>query len=162
MCLTPQSKRQIAASCNLRLTSNVRPHGSHLRTMAIWKFQLLPARPDFLGVGWRMDSAGQEFEKSVNDALRYPFRFHKINKLVLQLGLTEPPKQDYVELLGVAIKQCPRFNLEHYCGLSNQERLEVLRLQTTQVFAWLQATFPDAQFIDVGVRNLGWIANPLQ
>lgn len=25
-CLTPQSRRQIAASCNLRLTSNVRPH----------------------------------------------------------------------------------------------------------------------------------------
>ena len=130
--------------------------------MAVWKFQLLPSRRDFLGIGFRMDEVGQAFEREVNDALRYPFNFHKVNKLVLELGPIDPPKKDYRELLGVAIKQCPCFDLERYKTMSDSERLQALRSQTIQVFEWLQANFEDAQFVEVGLRNLGWVAGRLQ
>jgi len=130
--------------------------------MAVWKFQLVPAQRDLLAVGFRMDAVGQAFEKTVNDALRYPFKFHKINKLVLELGATEPPKKDYIEALGVATKRCPHFNLERYKALPDAERVEALKYQTIQVFEWLQATYSDAQFVDVGLRNLGWANSRLQ
>jgi hypothetical protein len=109
-----------------------------------------------------MDDVGIAFESQVSDALRYPFRFHKVNKLVLELGATSPAKKDYVELLGVAVKQCPNFDLDRYSFAHNIERQEMLKEQTMQVFRWLMENFPDAQFAEAALDNLGWGAGVQQ
>jgi hypothetical protein len=103
-----------------------------------------------------MDEVGTAFERQVNNVLRYPFRFHKVNKLVLELGATTPPKKDYVELLGVALKQCPTFDLDRYAFALDAERQDMLKTQTIQVFSWLVKNFPDAQFAKAALVNLGW------
>jgi hypothetical protein len=96
-----------------------------------------------------MDAIGESVEREVNDALPYPFKFHKVNKIVVCLGPTPEAERDYVELLGVGLKQWPEFNLSQYVSLSDSEKTEALRRVVTQTFAWLLDTFPDAQFVEI-------------
>lgn len=124
--------------------------------MSVWKFQLVAAAKGVVGPGFVIDPVGEAFAKTVNDALRYPFKFHKVNKLVLKLGQAESSEKDYIETLGVAIKWCPQFDLVNYKALPNSEKIAALEAQTIQVFGWFKRTFPDAQIIDVGLKNLGW------
>ncbi len=54
--------------------------------MAVWKFQLLPGTPGILGERFQIDETMGLFANEVNDALHYPFRFHGVNKIVIELG----------------------------------------------------------------------------
>ncbi len=125
--------------------------------MAQWKFQLCPNEKDRLGLGYRLDPIGQAFENRVNDALRYPFRFHKVNKLVIQLGPEEDVSKDYYEVLGVGLKQYPEFSYDEYLAASSQEREQILTAITKNVFRWLLAEFDDAQFVEKAAHNLSWL-----
>jgi hypothetical protein len=95
-------------------------------------------------------------ENEVNDALRYPFRFHKVNKIVLCLGPGQPNARDYVELLGVGHKQWPDFDLGAYVAMNEQEKVEALRSIVLATFDWLESNFDDAQFVAIGRKNLAW------
>jgi hypothetical protein len=128
--------------------------------MARWKFQLCPNEKGRLGVGYRLDPIGQAFEKRVNDALRYPFRFHRVNKLVICLGPTDARETDYIELLGVGQKQYPEFSYDHYIAASPQEREQMLTAITKDVFGWLLMQFEDSQFVEKAARNLDWLDLP--
>jgi len=125
--------------------------------MPQWKFQLFPNEKGRLGIGYRLDPVGQAFENRVNDALRYPFRFHKVNKLVIHLGPKDAPEKDYAELLGVGLKQYPEFSYDDYLAASPQGREEMLTAITKDVFGWLLMRFEDSQFVQEAARNLGWL-----
>ena len=125
--------------------------------MAQWKFQILPNEKDRLSRGYGLDPIGQAFENRVNEALRYPFRFHKVNKLVIHLGPVNVYKEDYQELLGVAFKHYPEFSYEDYLAASPQEREQLLTDMTKDVFRWLLARFEDAQFVEKAALKLGWL-----
>lgn len=128
--------------------------------MAQWKFQLCPNEKDRLGSGYRLDPVGQAFENRVNDALKHPFRFHRVNKIVIRLGPTDARERDYVELLGVGQKQYPEFSYDHYIAASPQEREQMLMAITKGVFSWLLMKFEDSQFVEKAARNLGWLDLP--
>jgi len=97
------------------------------------------------------------FQNKVNDALKYPFGFHKVNKLVLKLGPSEVASPDYHEYpLGVAIKQVPEFSARAYIRLSGLEKETLLKSITLECFYWLLDNFDDADFVTKGMKNLGW------
>jgi len=121
-----------------------------------WKFQIKPNQRDVVARGFRMDAVGEAVEREINKALPYPFKFHKINKIVICLGAAPEGEKDYLELLGVGLKQWPEFNLQHYLSLSEAEKTWALRRAVTQTFEWLVETFPDAQFVETAKRHLGW------
>ena|SRR5271166_390267 len=123
-----------------------------------WKFQIKPNQRDVVARGFRMDAVGEAVEREVNGALSYPFRFHKVNKIVVCLGPDPASEKDYVEVLGVGLKQWPEFNLKHYLSLSETEKTSALRHVVTQTFDWLVNTFPDAQFVEAAKVRLGWTA----
>ena len=124
--------------------------------MAQWKFQICPNEKDRLSLGYGLDPIGQAFENRVNEALRYPFRFHKVNKLVIKLGPKEYVYKDYEEVLGVGLKQYPQFSYDEYIAALPQEREQMLTAITKNVFRWLLAEFDDAQFVEKAAQNLGW------
>ena len=124
--------------------------------MSVWKFQLYPAQPDQLAKRFAVDAAAKAFEQRVNDALRLPFSFHKVNKLCICLGASKTPREVYREALGVADRHYPDFSCSHYLSLSVEERMLELERVTRDVFAWLHANFEDANFVLVGAKNLGW------
>ena len=125
--------------------------------MAQWKFQILPNERNIIGVGYRMDIISERFENKVNDALRYPFRFHKINKLVLKLGPSNVGSPDYYESpLGVAYKQVPEFSAKAYLKLSDEYKERQLQKITLESFYWILNNFDDAEFVNKGLINLGW------
>jgi len=124
--------------------------------MAQWKFQISPNETDIIGVRYRVDEVTQNFENKVNDALKYPFRFHKVNKLVLKLGPTEADYPDYHESSGVAIKQVPNFSAHAYIKLSDAEKETLLKKITLDCFYWILENFEDADFVTKGLINLGW------
>ena len=125
--------------------------------MAQWKFQISPNEKDRISFGYGLDSVGKAFESRVNDALRYPFRFHKVNKLVIHLGRADVFKKDYEELLGVGLKHYPEFSYDDYIATSPEERERMLTTITKNVFRWLLAEFEDAQFVEKAAHNLGWL-----
>lgn len=128
--------------------------------MAVWKFQLYPSQPDHLGHRYSMDSAAKAFEKRVNDALRYPFGFHKVNKLCISLGPSREERPLWREVLGVGDRHYPEFAFSRYLGLSPMERTIELERITKEVFAWLLANFEDSNFVLVATKNLGWTEFP--
>jgi hypothetical protein len=123
-----------------------------------WKFQIKPNQRDVVARGFRMDAVGEAVEREVNEALPYPFKFHKVNKIVICLGPAPADEKDYVELLGIGLKQWPEFNLQHYLSLSEAEKTWALKRAVTQTFEWLVETFPDAQFAETAKRHLIWAA----
>lgn len=124
--------------------------------MPQWKFQLLPNEKDVVEKGYRMDSVGEAVEGKVNDALRYPFRFHGVNKLVLCLGRNPRFVDDYNELLGVAQKQCSNFDLRKYVNMNEAQKKDALVHAITESFAWFEANFEDVEFIEKAKKNLRW------
>ena len=104
-----------------------------------------------------MDAVCHSVESEVNDALRYPLNFHKVNKIVLCLGKTAPPVRDYIELLGVGQKQVPTFDLTAYEHNSTEGRIEMLRRTVRDELAWFEDSFQDANFVSVARRNLPWL-----
>jgi hypothetical protein len=124
--------------------------------MSQWKFQLCPNEKNRLGVGFQLDPTGQAFEDRVNDALKYPFRFHRVNKIVIRLGPSDVREKDYVELLGVGQKQYPDFSCDQYLAASALEREQTLTAIVKDVFRWLLIEFEDSQFVEKAARNLGW------
>ena len=129
--------------------------------MAVWKFQLYPAQPDKIALRFAMDEAAQAFELAVNDALRYPFGFHKMNKICVCLGPSLGIRPHYKEALGVGDVHYADFSFARYMAQSNEERTLELERITKHVFAWLVANFDDANFVLVAARNLGWTEFPL-
>lgn len=129
-------------------------------TMAVWKFQLYPAQPDRIGPRFAMDEPAEAFELKVNDALRYPFGFHKVNKLCVCLGPSLESRPHYKEALGVGDVHCADFSFERYVAQSTDGRTLELERVTKNVFAWLVANFDDANFVLVAARNLGWTEFP--
>lgn len=106
-----------------------------------------------------MDDACESVAQEVNDALRYPFNFHKVNKIVLCLGKSEIAAPDYIEQLGVGTKQCLDFDLDGYSNLSRQERVFAIRSVVLDTFSWLEGNFADAQFVSVARKNLYWVSS---
>jgi hypothetical protein len=115
-----------------------------------------PNQRDIVAGGFRMDPVGEAVEREVNGALPYPFKFHKVNKIVVCLGPAPTSEKDYDEVLGVGLKQWPEFNLQQYLSLSETEKISALRLVVAQTFDWLVKTFPDAQFAETAKARLGW------
>lgn len=103
-----------------------------------------------------MDNVGEEVEQSVNDAIRYPFNFHGINKIVIRLGPVATETPDYIELLGVGRKQYPNFDARRYILLSEYERRDLLFEVVKSVFAWFLLNFDDADFVKIATQKLGW------
>lgn len=130
-------------------------------TMAQWKFQLYPAQPNQIAVRFGMDQAAKAFERKVNDALRYPFGFHKVNKLCVCLGPSPYVRPHYKEALGVGDVHYADFSFARYVTQSHDERALELERITKHVFAWLVDNFEDANFVLVGAQNLGWSEFPL-
>ena len=128
--------------------------------MAVWKFQIYPAEPDQLGNRYSMDSAAKAFEKRVNDALRYPFGFHKVNKLCICLGPSKNERPLWKEALGVGDRHYPEFVFSRYLSLSPKERADELERITKDVFGWLLASFEDSNFVLIAAKNLGWSEIP--
>lgn len=124
--------------------------------MAQWKFQLCPNEKNVIGTGFRMDPAGQKVENEVNDALSYPFRFHGVNKLVIKIGKSPVDSPDYVEMLGVGVKQYPDFCAQSYLQKGGNERREELIQICKSVFGWFLHNFDDADFAEKAAARLGW------
>ena len=124
--------------------------------MSAWKFQVISNRPDFIAKGRLMDEACEVVASEVNDALRYPFRFHKVNKIVVCLGSGPLNEPDYIEQLGVGLKQWPDFDLERYKELDFDAKVEAIRSVVVSTFDWLEGSFDDAEFVSIGRANLGW------
>jgi hypothetical protein len=124
--------------------------------MAQWKFQLLPNRPGVIGLGYRMDAVGEAVETEVNDALPYRFRFHKIGKIVLALGPGGVITKEYIELLGVAQKLVPAFDLSEYASASDAEKVSMLRAVIVTELRWFETNFDDAQFVAKARAKLPW------
>ncbi|GEM_PF-2245508 len=124
--------------------------------MSQWKFQFCPNEKDVIAAGYRMDDVGAAVEREVNDALRYPFGFHGINKVVIRLGLPRSYSQDYIELLGVGIKQYADFSARDYLRLPPAGRRECLLDIVKVTFSWFLDNFDDAFFVEKCVKNLGW------
>jgi hypothetical protein len=108
-----------------------------------------------LGKGYRVDPGTQAIEDDVNEALPYYFRFHKISKLVIRLGQKEG-EPDYHEIAGVAQKYYPDFDVYSYVGLSECEKVVIMRGIILTVFDWLIATFEDAQCFALAKSKLDW------
>ena len=98
-----------------------------------WSFQLLPNTLDVLGKGGLVDSTTQAIEDQVNEALPYYFKFHKIGKLVIRLGFKQG-ERDYYEVLGVAQKYYPAFDIHHYASLEDGEKVATMRRIILEVF----------------------------
>lgn len=124
--------------------------------MAQWKFQLCPHQKDVIGIGFRMDPIGQKVENEVNDALRYPFRFHGVNKIVVKLGKSPVDSPDYVEMAGVGVKQYPDFCAQSYLQKSDEERREELIQISKSVLGWFLHNFDDAEFARKAAERLEW------
>jgi|JI6StandDraft_1071083.scaffolds.fasta_scaffold19309_5 hypothetical protein len=123
-----------------------------------WSFQLLPLTTDVLGTGYRVDPATQSVEDEVNIALPYYFRFHKISKLVVSLGPTDGirGKRDYHEILGVAEKHYPDFDIHAYAALSDVMKIQEMRRIVMSVLDWMIATFDDSQCFQTAKTKLRW------
>lgn len=122
-----------------------------------WKFQISPNETDIIGPRYRMDSVYDEFSEVVNSALKLPFRFHKMKKIVLKFGPTPDGWSDYSEgSSGVAIKQMPHYTAGAYIELSSKDRRAFLEKMTLEAFYWFLETYDDADFIAKGLKNLGW------
>jgi hypothetical protein len=128
--------------------------------MAQWKFQIISNRPGFIGKGRLMDSVCDAVADEVNDALRYPFKFHKVNKIVLCLGEGPIKEADYVEQLGVGLKQWREFDLDWYRQQDSSGKIDALRTVVRDTFDWLESTFNDAKFVAIARRNLSWAQVP--
>lgn len=128
--------------------------------MARWKFQIISNQPGFIANGRLMDAACNSVADEVNDALRYPFRFHRVNKIVVCLGDGPAREPDYVEQLGVGLKQWRDFDLASYQALDTPGRIRAIRDVTLRTFDWLEGNFDDAQFVAIGRRNLSWAQAP--
>jgi hypothetical protein len=128
--------------------------------MAQWKFQITSNRPDFIAKGRLMDSVCDGVAGEVNDALRYPFKFHKVNKIVVRLGEGPVQEPDYVEQLGVGLKQWRDFDLDSYQKLDAPAKIAAIRNVVLRTFEWLEQTFDDAQFVAIGRMNLAWAQVP--
>ena len=124
--------------------------------MAQWKFQLCPNEKDSLGIGFRVDPVAQAVEDEINDALRYPFKFHGVNKIVVRFGPPATPCKDYVEQLGVGIKQYPNFSTSDYLAASDEEKRAIMEDISRDVFRWLLAEFDDTEFAHKAISNMGW------
>ena len=124
--------------------------------MAQWKFQIISNKSGAVGKRRLMDAVSKAVENEVNDALRYPFKFHKVNKIVVCLGPGEPNAPDYIEMSGVGLKQWPNFDLDAYARMSEQGKIEALRSVVLTTFLWLERNFEDAHFVSVGRENLSW------
>lgn len=107
-----------------------------------------------------MDSVCDAVADEVNDALRYPFKFHKVNKIVLCLGEGPIKEADYVEQLGVGLKQWREFDLDWYRQQDSSGKIDALRIVVRDTFDWLESTFNDAQFVAIARRNLSWAQVP--
>lgn len=129
--------------------------------MAVWKFQLYPAQPDKIALRFAMDEPAKAFQRKVNDALRYPFGFHKVNKLCVCLGPSLAVRPHYKEVIGVGDVHFTDFSFAQYVAQSYDERTLELERVTKHVFGWLVANFDDANFVLVAARNLGWTEFPL-
>ena len=129
--------------------------------MAVWTFQVYPARLDKIALRFAMDDSAKAFELKVDDALRYPFGFHKVNKLRVCLGQSLAVRPHYKEALGVGDVRFTDFAFARYVAQSCNERTLELERVTKHVFGWLVANFDDANFVLVAARNLGWTEFPL-
>lgn len=107
-----------------------------------------------------MDSVCDDVAGEVNDALRYPFNFHKVNKIVVCLGEGPTHEPDYIEQLGVGLKQWRDFDLASYQKLESSAKVAAIREVTLRTFEWLERNFDDAQFVAIGRKNLAWAQVP--
>lgn len=103
-----------------------------------------------------MDSVGEVIESAINDALRYPFKFHGVNKIVVRLGASPIKTPDYIEMEGVGKKQFPEFNPQAYLALKEAQRQECLIAIAKSVFQWLTQNFEDADFARSAAERLNW------
>ena len=124
--------------------------------MSQWKFQIISNRPDFIAKGRLMDEVCDTVANEVNSALRYPFKFHKVNKIVICLGRGRISEPDYVEQLGVALKQWPDFDLDGYKEMDSNAKINALQSVVLTTFDWIESNFHDAQFVAIGRQNLTW------
>ena len=122
--------------------------------MATWKFQFCPNEPDVINVGYRMDEVGEDVEREVNAALRLPFRFHGVSKIVVRLGPSQAKAPDYHEVLGVGRKQYPSFDASSYLAHDDTDRRRVLIGVVDTVFVWFRHTFDDADFVRMAADRL--------
>lgn len=106
-----------------------------------------------------MDSVGQIVENEINDACRYPFKFHGVNKVVIKLDQPPVDTPDYVELAGVGKKQIPQFNLQFYLAMTELQRRKELIATAKSVFKWLIENFEDADFARLAAERLDWDLN---
>lgn len=120
-----------------------------------WAFQLLPSTPDVLGKGFRVDSDTQALEDEVNAVLQCKFGFHGISKLVIRLG-PKANERDYHEILGVAQKHYPNFDVAKYRQLSSGEKISKMKRIIIEVFEWMITNFPDAQCFETAKERLNW------
>jgi hypothetical protein len=128
--------------------------------MSQWKFQIISNRQGFLAKGRLMDPVCAGVADEVNDALRYPFKFHMVNKIVVCLGEGPMQEPDYIEQLGVGLKQWRDFDLDSYQKLDSPARIAAIREVTLRTFEWLERNFDDAQFVAIGRKNLAWAQMP--
>jgi len=122
-----------------------------------WKFQISPNETGIIGPRHRMDEIYNEFQEEVNSALKLPFRFQNIVKLVLKFGPSDIDTLDFaIGSSRVAIKQMPHYSAMDYVGRSDEDRRAFLKDMTLEAFYWLLDTYDDADFIVKGLNTLGW------
>ena len=124
--------------------------------MPQWKFQLCPNMKHAVAFGYRLDEVGEAVEREVNDAIKYPLKFHGVKKIVVRLGPSSVKTPDYIELLGVGKKQYPNFNAEAYLAMSELQRRSQLLDISKSVFKWLVTNFEDADFALKAGERMGW------
>jgi hypothetical protein len=122
-----------------------------------WKFQIRPNQRDIVALGFRMDTVGERVEREVNAVLPYPFKFHRVNKIVVCLGVSLADEKDYIEQLGVGLKQWLEFDLRAYVASIEAEKIQMLRCAIRGTFDWLEKSFSDAQFVAIAKNRLDWL-----
>ena len=124
--------------------------------MSRWKFQIMPNLPDIVGKRYRMDLVCDEVEAQVNEAMPFPLKFHGVVKVVVALGPDPHPVEDYRELLGVAKKQWPDFDLHGYAAMTDSVKRETLRAVVCATFNWFQQSHADAFFVVRARERIAW------
>ncbi len=124
-----------------------------------WNFQILPNIPNIVSHGYRMDDIGESLEQEVNAAMPGYLRFHRVNKIVVQIGPNVDGLKDYYEVLGVGIKQWPGIDLEQYIQATSETRIDILRSCINGVFCWLEETYDDAAFVDKVRQRVSWLSH---
>lgn len=129
-----------------------------IKPKTTWNFQIIPATPDVVDVGFGSDVFMKEIGSEIDLALPAKLQFHKVNKIVIELG-GELDKKEYSELLGVGVKRFQEFNLNEYNAMNDLKKAELVKQTVRNTINWLINNFDDTESFIGLKKKVSWLEN---